>query len=190
MEPGGGFWRTVEDVKQHADRGELEAEYCAQAERVLARGLVPQHLDVHMGMSDDKVFERIARRYGLKAQPSPCLLKAKRLDLCHPFDTYPGSRQPADEELLSYLPIEGKAARFRRYLEELPEGIHFNLCHPAVDSDELTSLCSPSCHLGDWARDRRVSDTEVILDPGLRSLCEKLGIRRAAIRDLMREVVV
>lgn len=45
----GFMYRTSEEVAEHADGREVEAEIRAQIERVLEFGIKPTHLDTHMG---------------------------------------------------------------------------------------------------------------------------------------------
>jgi chitin disaccharide deacetylase len=180
----GTFYSSVDEEKEHADPAELEAEYIAQVERVIASGIVPQHLDVHMGMVNDKVFAKICEKYKLPAMPSPCIAKADRIDLCYQFDTWPGSRRSREEELFSYLPINKKNDLLRQYLMELPEGKHFNICHPAVDSDELSSLCSANYKNWEWARDIRVTDLEAITSAETMQFCRHASILRGSLLPL------
>lgn len=45
----GFFWRSVADVRTHADPSAVEEEWRAQIERALAAGIDVTHIDTHMG---------------------------------------------------------------------------------------------------------------------------------------------
>lgn len=45
----GFFWRSVADVREHADPDAVETEWRAQIDRALAAGIDVTHIDTHMG---------------------------------------------------------------------------------------------------------------------------------------------
>jgi len=49
VDADGYQWRTVAEVRRHADPDAVEAEWRAQVERALAAGIDVTHLDAHMG---------------------------------------------------------------------------------------------------------------------------------------------
>ncbi|MBM4028519.1 MAG: ChbG/HpnK family deacetylase [Planctomycetes bacterium] len=49
VDPQGYLWQRVADVVRHATAEEFEREIRAQIDKALAMGLVPTHLDSHMG---------------------------------------------------------------------------------------------------------------------------------------------
>lgn len=48
-DPEGFFWRSVADVRKHADPDAVEAEWRAQLDRAITAGIDVTHLDTHMG---------------------------------------------------------------------------------------------------------------------------------------------
>jgi chitin disaccharide deacetylase len=118
--------------------GELEAEFRAQIETVLAAGLRPTHLDWHSlriaGRPDifDVMF-RLAREYGLAARAA--FRSLARAPQSRGFPV-------ADHVLLdSYaLDPQTKAATYAHLLHELPAGLSEWAVHPGLDTPELLAI--------------------------------------------------
>jgi predicted glycoside hydrolase/deacetylase ChbG (UPF0249 family) len=117
---------------------ELEIEFRAQIEAVLAAGLRPSHLDWHClrdgGRSDifDLTFG-LAREYGLA------------LRVFDPSRSEPLQQQglPAnDHEVVdsTRLATAGKTARFVRMLRELPAGLSEWAVHPGLGTAEARAI--------------------------------------------------
>lgn len=49
VDDDGYMWRTVAEVREHAEPEAVEAEWRAQIDRALAAGIAVSHLDAHMG---------------------------------------------------------------------------------------------------------------------------------------------
>lgn len=117
---------------------ELELEFRAQIEQVLAAGLKPTHLDWHslrLGGRMD-IFDlmiRLAREYGLamRVMGRPVIEKLQGQGL--PTIDY--------DFLDSYLldPAE-KSTRFARLLHEIPAGLSEWAVHPGLDNLELRAI--------------------------------------------------
>jgi predicted glycoside hydrolase/deacetylase ChbG (UPF0249 family) len=117
---------------------ELEVEFCAQIETVLAAGLNPTHLDWHClrdgGRPD--IFDLtlgLAREYGLA------------LRVFDPARSERLQRQglPAVDHGVvdsTRLETEGKAARFVQMLRELPVGLSEWAVHPALGTAEAQAI--------------------------------------------------
>jgi hypothetical protein len=117
---------------------ELEIEFKAQIEAVLAAGLQPDHLDWHalrFGQRTD-IFElmiRLAKDYGL----------ALRVIGRAWIETLQHQGLPTiDYDFLDSYSIEPgeKAARFARMLRDLPPGLSEWAIHPGLDNDELRAI--------------------------------------------------
>jgi hypothetical protein len=117
---------------------QLEAEFRAQIEVVLAAGLRPTHLDWHclrLGHRPDifHLMLRLAREYGL----------ALRVAGQSWIDTLQGQGLPTNDTdfLDSYgLDPAGKSARYARLLRDLPVGLSEWAVHPGLDSAELRAI--------------------------------------------------
>lgn len=132
-----GFESMPEFLAQ-VDLSELEMEFRAQIEVVLAAGLRPTHLDWHSlriaGRPD--IFEvmlKLAREYGL----------ALRVFSRSIIEKLQGQGFPTNDHdvLDSYLldPVN-KAARYAELLCELPVGLSEWAVHPGLDTPELLAI--------------------------------------------------
>jgi hypothetical protein len=117
---------------------ELEMEFRAQIEIVLAAGLQPTHLDWHCLRIGDRadVFEvmfTLAREYGLALRLASQSWIEKLQSQGFPTSDY--------VFLDSYLldPVN-KAARYAELLRELPVGLSEWAVHPGLDSSELLAI--------------------------------------------------
>lgn len=117
---------------------ELELEFRAQIEVVLAANLNPTHLDwhslrIHRRPEILDVMMGLAREYGLalRVRERPLIDRVQRQGLpCNDYDF-----------LDSYfIETEGKAARYAQLLRELPEGLSEWAVHPGMDNAELRAI--------------------------------------------------
>jgi predicted glycoside hydrolase/deacetylase ChbG (UPF0249 family) len=117
---------------------QLEMEFRAQIEVVLAAGLQPTHLDWHALRISDRadVFEvmfTLAREYGLALRLASQSWIEKLQSQGFPTNDY--------DVLDSYLldPVN-KATRYAELLRELPVGLSEWAVHPGLDSSELLAI--------------------------------------------------
>jgi chitin disaccharide deacetylase len=117
---------------------QLEMEFRAQIEAVLAAGLKPTHLDWHalrIGGRGDiiEVMLRLAREYGLALRVMGQVWIEKVQSQGLPTNDY--------DFLDSYLldPVD-KSARFAQILRELPVGLSEWAVHPGLDNAELRAI--------------------------------------------------
>jgi hypothetical protein len=117
---------------------ELELEFRAQIETVLATGLKPTHLDSHclIHTRREDIFDMtaaLAREYGLalRVNNRPFIEKLQQ-------QGYPTN----DHELLDSYRLEtaGKTVRYTQMLRELPPGLSEWAVHPGLDTAELRAL--------------------------------------------------
>jgi predicted glycoside hydrolase/deacetylase ChbG (UPF0249 family) len=165
----------MEELLARARLDELEIEFRAQIEVVLAAGLQPTHLDWHCLLNGGRadVFDlswRLAREYGLalRVDSRSYLDQSQRLDV--PI---------ADHELLDSfsLNIPDKAARYAALLRALPAGLTEWAVHPGGD-DVDTQRLDP----GGWQV--RYSDFEWLTSPEARALIAREGITLLDYRPL------
>jgi len=173
----GCFYHTLEEVKKHCDPKDVEAEYCAQIELALSRGIKLTHIDNHMWTYDEALIAKLCRKYKL---PTRLHLSGKYADVMFPFDTWisPGLSQN--------LPIKEKKAWFTGILKNLKDGYHFVCGHMGVPGPELESICSRDYPVRDWALERRVSDLELVCSPEIKELCRELKIELISLNEMKR----
>jgi predicted glycoside hydrolase/deacetylase ChbG (UPF0249 family) len=136
-----GNFHSVEHfpkVLNQAILEQLEVEFRAQIEAVLAAGLEPAHLDWHSLHLDSRmsVFDlmlRLAREYGL----------AFRITGQSFIQRVQSQGLPAnDHNLLDSWTLDpsDKPARYAQMLHELPAGLSEWAVHPGIDNSELLAL--------------------------------------------------
>ncbi|HTO01731.1 MAG TPA: polysaccharide deacetylase family protein [Microthrixaceae bacterium] len=182
----GGFPRTIADVWDHADVGEVHRELRAQVERAIEWGIDVTHLDSHMQTLPLRpeffdVFLDLAVEFEL-----PIRLPAAKFqeDAGFPF------RERAAEEgivspdqTMSHSGIGGAQALLS-VVSGLPSGVTEIYMNPAVDSAESRAL-TPNAH--GLAEDLAVlTDTETV-GPSLDRLGVKL-IGWDALRHVQRSL--
>lgn len=128
----------IPEFLAQARADEVEMEFRAQIETVLAANLKPTHLDwhcLHNGGKDD-IFELtlgLAKEYGLAVRVAghPWDEKMQQLDL--PVNDY---------SLLDSFSLDtiGKSARYAQMLRELPAGLTEWAVHPGLDHAELLAI--------------------------------------------------
>jgi chitin disaccharide deacetylase len=157
----------VSELLDRADLGELEVEFRAQIEAVLAADLRPTHLDWHClyngGRAEwfDLTFG-LASEYGL----------ALRVDSPPFVDQMQRQGLPtADHDLLDSfgLDVEGKSARYAAMLRELPAGLSAWAVHPGLGGADAQAI-DP-----DGWRVRR-TDVEFLISPEVREIIQQEGI--------------
>jgi hypothetical protein len=146
---------------------ELEVEWRAQIEAVLAANLKPTHLDWHslrIGARTDipDVMIGLAKEYGLalRVRGRPWIEKVQ------------GQSLPAnDYDFLdsSSLSTEDKPARLAQMLRELPVGLSEWAVHPGLDTPELLAIEPGGNHV-------RQTDHDAMLSPEVRETIRQEGI--------------
>ena len=151
---------------------ELEAEFRAQVETVLAAGLRPSHLDWHcMGAQDwlnggrADVFELtlgLAREYGLalRVDAQPFINRLQRRGL-----------PTADHDVLDSftLDVEGKSTRYAALLRALPAGLTEWAVHPGLGSADAQAIDPDGWRV-------RQTDLEFLTSPWAREIVQEEGI--------------
>lgn len=148
--------------------GELELEFRAQIETVLAANLKPTHLDWHSLRIDGRtdipgVMLALAKEYGLalRVRGRPWVEKVQ------------GQGLPAtDYDFLdSYTSLStvDKPALCAQLLRELPEGLTEWAMHPGFDSAELRAIEPGGTHF-------RQTDYDAMMSPEVRETIRQEGI--------------
>lgn len=166
--------RRMDELLAKARLSEIEHEFRAQIEWVLATGLQPTHLDSHCHVHDrrEDIFDMtvgLAKEYGLglrvsRRQHINRVQQEGYLTITHPIvDSY-------------NIPTQDKKATYIRMLRDLPEGISEWAIHPGYDTAELKAL-GPS-----W--DVRKADLDFLLAPEARQVVAEEGIIMVDYRPL------
>ena len=168
LDEDGNFYHIeqMSAMLERAKLDELEVEFRAQIEAVLAANLKPTHVDWHCLHSGGRadIFDLtmgLAKEYGLalRVASHPYIDQVQRQGL--PTDDY--------DLLDSFaVTIEDKSTRYAQKLRELPAGLNEWAVHPSLGSTESQSL-DPG-----W-RVRR-TDFDFLVSPEAREIVEQEGI--------------
>jgi predicted glycoside hydrolase/deacetylase ChbG (UPF0249 family) len=167
----------IPDLLAGARLDEVELEFRAQIEIVLAASLSPTHLDWHCladGRRED-IFDltfRLAREYGL----------AMRIhDRSHAAACQRMGLPTADDNVLDsyHMGAVDKSARFAQMLRELPAGLSEWAVHPSLGGAEAQAL-EPE----NW-RIRR-ADLDFLVSDEARAILNEEGIVLLDFRALQR----
>jgi len=160
------FERMAEFLAQ-VSLDQLEAEFRAQIEVLLAAGLQPTHLDWHalrIGSRPD-IFDlmlRLAREYGLALRVAGRSWIEKLQSQGFPTNDY--------DFLDSYLIDPAtKAARYAQLLRELPAGLSEWAVHPGLDTPELLTIEPGGNHI-------RQTDYDFLTSQVARDIVREEGI--------------
>jgi predicted glycoside hydrolase/deacetylase ChbG (UPF0249 family) len=157
----------IGDLFRRLDLYELETEFRAQIEYVLAAGLRPTHLDWHSlpMASKPEMFDvmfGLAREYGLalRVRERPLIDRVRR------------ERLPVnDHDFLDSFSIETarKLDAYVRLLRELPEGLSEWAVHPGVEGEELLAIDSNGAAV-------RQADLDCMLSDRMREVIHQEGV--------------
>ena len=164
-----GYFYTesrIDEFLGQVDLDELEREFRAQIERVLAAGVRPTHLDSHCGIHvrRDPIFTMtlgLAHAYGLalRVYDRPFIDELQQ-------QGYPTNDHPL---LDSYdLALADKSARYAQMLRNLPVGLSEWAVHPGLGNAELQAAM-PSWQV-------RQSDLDFVMSPAARAIVQEEGI--------------
>lgn len=156
---------------------ELEIEFRAQIETVLAARLKPTHLDWHSLRIARKpaifdVMFRLAREYGLVLRVSerPLIESVQRQRL--PTNDY--------DFLDSYgLETAGKLALYTQLLRDLPAGLSEWAIHPGVEDAELLAIDPGGAGV-------RHADLDCMVSASIREVIQQEGITLLSYRPLQK----
>mgnify|MGYP001174265971 CR=1 FL=1 len=175
-----GFFYHVERIPEFLTQvklSELEAEFRAQIEAVLATSLKPTHLDWHClyngGRAD--IFEMtvgLAKEYGLALRVSdrPMIEALQHQGL--PTNDY--------DMLDSYrLDIVEKSARYAQLLREIPVGLSEWAVHPGLGNAELQAIEPESWQV-------RQTDFDFLMSREARGIIQQEGIVLLGYKPLQK----
>jgi chitin disaccharide deacetylase len=175
-----GFFYSVERIPEFLTQvklSELEVEFRAQIEAVLATSLKPTHLDWHClrngGRAD--IFEMtvgLAKEYGLAVRVSdrPVIEALQRQGL--PTNEY---------DLLDSYALETieKSARYAQMLRDIPVGLSEWAVHPGLGNAELQAIEPESWQV-------RQTDFDFLMSREAREIIQQEGIVLLGYKPLQK----
>jgi chitin disaccharide deacetylase len=173
-----GYFYSPERIPEflaQAKLEELEVEFRAQIDTVLATNLTPTHLDWHClrnGRRAD-IFEltlRLAKEHGLavRVAEQPLIGELQRQGL-----------PTADHDLLDSFRLEtdDKAARYAQLLRDLPVGLSEWAVHPGLDNAELRAIQPDGTQV-------RQTDLDFMISAEAREVIQREGITLLSYKPL------
>ncbi len=167
----------MSEMLARAKRDELDMEFRAQIEAVLAAGLKPTHVDWHClhngGRAD--IFDLtlgLAKEYGL----------ALRVASQPYIDQVQGEGLPTNEyDLLDSftVSIDDKPARYARMLRELPVGLSEWAVHPSLGSAESRAVDPDGWQV-------RQTDFDFLVSPQAQEIIHEEGIMLLGYEPLQK----
>jgi len=179
LDESGYFYsdERMSEMLERAKLDELEVEFRAQVEAVLAAELEPTHVDWHCLHSGGRadIFELtmgLAKEYGLALRVAS-----------HPYiDQVQSQGLPTDDyDLLDSfaVSIEDKSARYAQMLRELPVGLNEWAVHPSLGSAESQAIDPEGWHV-------RQTDFDFLMSPQAREIIHEEGITLLSYRPLQK----
>jgi predicted glycoside hydrolase/deacetylase ChbG (UPF0249 family) len=184
LDPNGYFRLTESEAAKYADPKEVEQEIRAQIERAKALGIVPTHLDSHMGtLYQNKalfeVFLRVAREYKLPVRVAkawftrpdflPELLSPNDVFIDRVLDINPG------------VAPEDWAKFYSDALRKLEPGVTEIVIHLAYDDAEMRGATSDHPN---WGAAWRQRDFEFFTSDAFRKVLAENQIKLITWREL------
>ncbi|HEY3582562.1 MAG TPA: polysaccharide deacetylase family protein [Pyrinomonadaceae bacterium] len=184
LDPNGYFRLTESEAAQHADPKEVELEIRAQIERAKALGIVPTHLDSHMGtLYQNKalfdVFLRVAREYKLpvrvarnwftRADFLPEIIKPDDVFIDRVLDINPG------------IAPQDWAKFYSDALRQLEPGVTEIVIHLAYDDAEMRGATSD--HPA-WGAAWRQRDFDFFTSDAFRQVLKENNIKLITWREV------
>ena len=194
MDPEGFFPRTSEEVQEKADSAAVKKEMVAQVEQAIAWGIVPTHIDTHMGSVASPKFMTDYVEVAMAYKLPPMIF---RLDEAGWKKAH---RQITDElavkaaamvldleeaglpmlDAIASLELDAdpttRLDQAKAVFDRLPVGITHFLIHPSKETDELKAITP------DWRC--RVADYQTFMQPDVRAYLKEIGVHVIGYRDL------
>lgn len=195
IDPEGYFYSETELAQLNVDPKFGEQELNEQISRVLQAGLLPSHLDTHMGTVAHPKLMNVYIELGLKYQLPLMMFRMDEIGWQNFGLDSESSKVVAQisEQLekmefplldnIHAMSLENSENRLEKVKEEfknLPPGITHFIIHPSIDSQEIRAIAP------DWRC--RVGDYEVFRNESLLNFLDKEGIQRIgylALKELM-----
>jgi len=187
----GYFYHLTAPAQEHGDPAAVELELTAQVERALKAGIVPTHIDTHMGVVAHPKFMNsyipLARKHGLP----PMLFRLDEAgwqavglepEFAQLVVTFMQQLEESGMPLLDALggmdldTDENRLERTKQAFSDLQPGITHFIIHPSKDTPELRAITP------DWRC--RAADYQDFMNEELRQHIQKIGVHVIGYRAL------
>jgi len=191
----GFFYRTSKEVQEHGDPAAVERELEAQLLRALQAGIVPTHIDTHMGSVAHPKFMGIYLQLAAKFHLPAMMFRLDEAGWRHSglepeaakmaaalVGQLEGSGVPLLDALggMTLDSDENRLERTKQALADLRPGITHFIIHPSKDTPELRAITP------DWRC--RVADYQNFMNEDLRKHIQQIGVHVIGYRAL-KEII-
>jgi hypothetical protein len=193
----GFFYRTSKEVQEHGDPAAVDRELQTQVLRAIQVGIVPTHVDTHMGSVAHPKFMSIYLQLATKFRLPAMMFRfdeagwrAGGLDgeSAKMAAGLVGQLESSGVPLLDTLggmPLdtdENRLERTKQALADLKPGVTHFIIHPSKDTPELRAITP------DWRC--RVADYQDFMNEDLRKHIQKIGVHvigYRALKEILQE---
>ncbi|MGE5789314.1 MAG: ChbG/HpnK family deacetylase [Syntrophaceae bacterium] len=169
VDADGFLFPAPDELWSHKPRPEeIEAEFRAQIDLVLKKGVKLQYLDLHYAANDDvkKIIRKLSKEYAL-----------------------PISGTLGEKYAISVYktPVDGKLASALKQIDQLTPGLWLWVAHPGIESPEQNALVHTSPEdrfTGGGVGRHRAAETGVLTSREVKDAIAKKKIRLTTYREL------
>jgi predicted glycoside hydrolase/deacetylase ChbG (UPF0249 family) len=187
----GCFYRQSELVQEHGDPAAVALELDAQVKRASAAGIVPTHVDTHMGSVAHPKFMNSYVQLAMQYHLPPMLFRLDEVgwratgldaEFAKMAAAFMQQLEASGLPLLDALggmPLdtdENRLERTKQMLSDLQPGITHFIIHPSKDTPELRAITP------DWRC--RAADYQDFMNEELRQHIQKIGLHVIGYRAL------
>ncbi|MGI9545314.1 MAG: polysaccharide deacetylase family protein [Cyclobacteriaceae bacterium] len=179
----GHFYDNVADVIAHATAEEVEKELRAQIEKALAFGIIPTHLDTHMGSILNVKFFQVYIKLGQEYK-IPVMVSHTLLTMMPFLKPLVGEETLLVDHLLMANPQdfkEGMADFYSSQLRSLAPGVSVLLMHLAYDNAEMQAV---TIDHPDYGAQWRQHDFDFFTSEACRKILEEESIQLITWREI------
>ncbi|MAL17087.1 MAG: hypothetical protein CL670_06185 [Balneola sp.] len=191
VDENGYFFKSREDLRNHATASDIEKELNAQIKRALKFGLKPTHVDSHMysvGARPDffDVYRQLGNKYKLPVLMSKDLLKMVGLNYEETIQKEDFLVDKAYCATFEDFQFGGLNNYYSDVIENLSAGLNIILIHPAFDDDEMKGITVNHPNFGsEW----RQIDFDFFTDEKIKSALQKNSIELVSWGDIKKFIL-
>ena len=184
LDEEGFFYHSSEKAQEHGEPAAIEIELIAQVERAIQAGLLPTHIDTHMGTVAHPKFMSIYIMLAMKFHLPPMIFRLDEAgwraaglepEFAQVAADLIGQLEGSGMPLLDWLggmhldSDENRLERTKQTLSDLQPGITHFIIHPSKETPELRAITP------DWRC--RVADYQNFMKDELRQHIQKIGVQ-------------